>query len=250
MRIFALVVTASAVLAPGLPALAQEDFFVSGNEAYQQGDYDTALENYSRIVNAGFESAPLYYNIGNTYFKLGELGPSILNFERAARLDPGNEDVQANLDLARSLATDEIIPLPDFLLFRIVSWWVHLLPLSVLGVLTAAAYLATTGALVGATLGAAPKLLGRTAIATGFVTAVLSINLFAIHFGWGSRVEAIVMETEAPVFSAPSEDSSLLVFNVHEGTKVRIDEQTGQWIEIVLEDGTVGWMKAAATEVI
>lgn len=233
-----------------LPPPLQVDFFIAGNEAYQSGAYDEALDNYLRIVDAGFESSPLYYNIGNTYFKLGNLGRSILNYERAARLDPRNSDISTNLELARSLTADEVTPLPTFWLFRITSWWVHAIPLSLLGILTAGAYLTTIAALVGVTMSKAPASLARSAAATGVVTAALTVNLLAVELGWGSSVEAVVLQPEAAVYSAPSDDPSLLVFNVHEGTKVRIDEKAGEWIEIVLEDGNVGWMKVEGTETI
>jgi tetratricopeptide (TPR) repeat protein len=250
MRALTIALLCAATTSPPTALLAQDDFFSSGNDAYQNGSYDQALESYLHIVEAGFESSPLYYNIGNTYFKLGNLGLSILNYERAARLDPGSEDVAANLTLARSLTADEISALPQFWLLRAASWWTHAIPRATLSILTAAAYMITIGALVFTTLGKAPRILGRTALATGVVTAALTINLLALEFEWGSSVEAIVLGEEAPVYSAPSEDVDLLVFNVHEGTKVRIDEEAGDWIEIVLEDGNVGWMKTAGTETI
>lgn len=235
---------------PHVPPPPQADFFIAGNEAYQSGAYDEALNNYLRIVEAGFESSPLYYNIGNTYFKLGNLGRSILNYERAARLDPRNADVLTNLALARSLTSDEITPLPTFWLFRITSWWVHAIPPTLLTIFTAAAYLMTIAALVGVTVSNAPTMLTRSAFAAGAVTVALTVNLLAVELGWGNTVEAVVLQPEAPVYSAPSDDPALLVFNVHEGTLVRIDEKAGDWIEIVLEDGNVGWMKGEATETI
>ena len=130
--------------APG-PAVTQVEFYQEGNRLYQEGDFEGALASYLRLVEAGFESGEVYYNIGNTYFKLGDVAPSILYFERARRLLPGDEDVQANLDLARSLTVDEIEPLPRFWLFSAMQWWVGLLPRTLLIAVVAASYLVGTG---------------------------------------------------------------------------------------------------------
>ena len=106
----------------------QDEFFQQGNQLYQGGDFAGALKAYQAVLQGGFESADLYYNLGNAHFKTGDLGRTILNYERARKLNPGDADIQANLDLARSLTVDEIEPLPRFWLFSLASWWVTLLP--------------------------------------------------------------------------------------------------------------------------
>ena len=126
----------------------QGAFFDEGNQRYQAGDFDGALERYAQILDDGLESGELYYNIGNTYFKLGELGPAILYYERARRLMPSDGDLLANLELARSLTADEIAPLPGFWLFRAVGWWVGVLPRPALVWLVALAYLTTMTAVL------------------------------------------------------------------------------------------------------
>jgi hypothetical protein len=132
---------------------AQQGFFEEGNRRYQEGDYQGALESYLSIRDAGYESGELYYNIGNTYFKLGNLGRSIVNYERALKLMPRDDDARANLELARSLAADEITPLPGFWLFRAIDWWVHALPRTWLLLVVAAAYLFGSAGIVAHVLG-------------------------------------------------------------------------------------------------
>ncbi len=234
-------------------ARAQESFFEDGNRLYQQGDYEAALENYARIVSAGFESGELYYNIGNTYFKLGQLGESILYYERAQRLLPGDEDVRANLDLARSLTADEITPLPRFWLFRAVGWWVSLLPASTLALLVGAGYLVAMAGLVALIFRRGTVLASwarGVVIAAAALTLIFGVNLAVAEFGIGQHEEAIVMAEEVPVQSAPTDDRALQVFTIHEGTKVRIDQRSDEWVEIVLEDGKVGWVRAGVLEAI
>ena len=92
------------------PVLAQEGeesggswegLIATGNARYQETDFSGALDAYETVLQAGFESADLHYNLGNAYFKTGSLGFSILSYERALKLDPGDPDIRANLDLAR-----------------------------------------------------------------------------------------------------------------------------------------------------
>ncbi len=233
--------------------LAQESFFEDGNRLYQQGDYQAALDNYLRILNSGLESGPLHYNIGNAYFKLGRLGEAILHYERARRLIPGDEDLRANLELARSLTVDEIEPLPRFWLFRAVSWWVRLLPRGWLALLVGAGYVLAMAGLVVAILkrgNAAAGWARGIAIGSAAVALIFGINLTVLELGIGQPAEAIIMAEEVAVQSAPSDDRALQVFTIHEGTKVRVEQRTEEWVEIVLEDGKVGWVRVNVLEVI
>ena len=232
---------------------AQEAFFDEGNQRYQEGDFRGALDRYVQILDQGLEGGELYYNVGNAYFKLGELGPAILYYERARRLMPADDDLAANLELARSLTTDAVTPLPEFWLFRIVGWWVNLLPRPALLWFAALAYLAAmTGLIVTILRPATPvAALGkRVAVVSAATTLLLGINLVVRELSFGAAEEAVVMSAEATVQSAPSEDVALQIFTVHEGTKVRIDRRSDDWAEIVLEDGKVGWTRADHLESI
>ena len=231
----------------------QGAFFDEGNQRYQAGDFDGALERYAQILDDGLESGELYYNIGNTYFKLGKLGPAILYYERARRLMPGDGDLLANLELARSLTADEIAPLPGFWLVSAGGWWVGLVPRGALVWLVALAYLVAMTAVILVILRPATVLAAwgrRLAIAGATVTLVLGLNLAVRELGIGADEEAVIMAEETAVQSAPSDDSALQIFAVHEGTKVRTDRRSDVWIEIILEDGKVGWVRADQLEPI
>ena len=90
----------------------------------------------------------------------------------------------------------------------------------------------------------------RLAIAGATVTVVFGLNLAVRELGIGAAEEAVIMAEETAVQSAPSDDSTLQIFAVHEGTKVRTDRRSDAWIEIVLEDGKVGWIRADQLEPI
>jgi tetratricopeptide (TPR) repeat protein len=232
-------------------AAAQDARFDEANQLYQKGDYQGALEHYRQILADGWEAPALYYNMGNAYFKLNQLGRAILFYERAKRLAPRDDDVRANLQLARSLTTDDITPLPGFWPFQVAAWWVGLLPRSALVVVVALAYLGTMTCLVLLAVRVPPSLAAwarRLAISGAVVTVVFGANLAVRELGIGRADEAIVLAPEVKVQSAPSDDASLQIFTIHEGTKVRIDRASDEWLEVALEDGKVGWVKNDAVE--
>ncbi|UCD22956.1 MAG: tetratricopeptide repeat protein [Gemmatimonadota bacterium] len=232
---------------------AQASFFDEGNRLYQEGQFEAALESYLRIEQQGLESGALYFNIANAYFKLGDLGHSILYYERARRLLPRDEDVLSNLELARSLTADEITPLPGFWLFRAVTWWVRLLPTGSLRVVVAISYVMVMGGIVALVLRRSTSLAaaarGMTVIGLALVV-IFGINLLVRELEIGQPEEAVVIVEEVEIRSAPSDDAALTVFEIHEGTKVRIDRRADDWLEVLLEDGKVGWLRAEAVEVI
>lgn len=242
--------TIAAVPATAAP---QEDFFLEGNRLYQEGDFQGALASYQRIEEAGYESGPLFYNMGNTYFKLSQLGPAILYYERAHRLMPGDDDLRANLDLARSLTRDEVTPLPGFLPFRIARWWVYLLSPAALIWIVGLSYIVATVWLLLVILRPTQRLAywGRWGAAgAGLLTLVFGATLLARSLGLGDPPRAVVMAEAVDVQSAPSADPALQVFVVHEGTTVRIDRRSNEWAEVALEDGQVGWVRLADLEEI
>ena len=243
----------STILVAAAPVAAQSAFFDEGNRLYQAGDFEGALDRYRRILDEGLESGELYYNIGNAHFRLGELAPAILNYERARRLMPGDDDLLANLALARSMTADDITPRPRFWLFRAADWWVGLLPRAALIWLVALAWVTAIAGAAVVVLRPGPGLAAwarRAALAGAAVAVVLGVNLVVRELGLGIAEEAIVMADEAQVQSAPSDDPALQIFAVHAGAKVVVDRRADDWAEIVLEDGAVGWIRAEQLEPI
>lgn len=245
---------ACGVLGPAtVPVLAQQEIFERGNQFYQAEDYPAAVEAYEAVRAGGFESSDLHYNLGNAYFKTGELGRSILSWERALRLDSGHEDAEANLELAVRLSADEIEPLPRFWLLSAMSWWVTLVPRFALLVVVGLAWLAfMCGALTRILVSAErARRFAGWGIAVGAVTLVLfGSNLVLREFEVGQAERGVILAETVLVRSAPADDDDLTVFEVHEGTRVRVDQRTEQWAEIVLDDGKVGWVPVGVMEVI
>ena len=232
---------------------AQEALFDEGNRLYQEGDFGGAAASYEAVLEGGFESAEVYYNLGNAHFRLGEIGRAVLNYERAARLNPRGEDIQANLALVDQMLQDRIEPLPRFWVLSVVDWWMALIPGRWLATIVAVCYIALGVAAVLLVLGRPHgwrTALRRTVYGSLAATVLLGGTLLARETGLGRPEEAVVMPTEARVLSAPSEEGGLTVFTVHEGTRVRIDRRADEWAEIVLADGKVGWLPLSVLEVI
>lgn len=241
------------LLAGAGPLRAQEELVAQGNQRYQEGDYAAAVDAYEAVLDAGYASADLYYNLGNAYFKSGELGRSILAWERARDLRPHDPDIAANLELARSLTVDEIEPLPRFWLFSAWSWWLHLVPRSFLVAVVGLAWLLLAvglGVRILAAGGRTRRTGGWLAVGSAVVVLVLGLNLAVRELGIGQPDRAVILADAVPVRSAPTDDDDLTLFEVHEGTLVRIDRRTDSWAEIVLEDGKVGWVPAEAMGIV
>ena len=88
------------------------------DSAYINNDYVKAIEIYEALLQEG-EAAELYYNLGNSYYKQGDIAKAILNYERAALLNPNNSDIQANLEIARAKTIDKVVPIPEIFF---VAW--------------------------------------------------------------------------------------------------------------------------------
>ncbi|MGD2047485.1 MAG: tetratricopeptide repeat protein [Gemmatimonadota bacterium] len=250
-RMVAITVVVMAISGTGLHA--QQEIFERGNQLYQDGDFAGAVDAYEAVMSAGFESAELHYNLANAYFKSGELGRSILEWERALALSPGDEDAQANLELARSLTQDAVEPLPRFWLLSALSWWVRLLPRSLLILMVGGAWLTGGVAVVTRILARSADVqrwAGWLAVAAAVVVAVFGTNLVVRELGLGQPERAVILAEAVPVRSAPSDDDDLTLFEIHEGTSVRVEQRTGMWAEVVLDDGKVGWVPGDVMEAI
>ncbi|MBN2414993.1 tetratricopeptide repeat protein [bacterium] len=228
-------------------AAAQErELFDQGNTLYRQGRYQQALDTYASIVESGLESGSLYFNMGNCCYKLQDIGHAVLYYEKALKLSPGDEDVLANLAIANLAVVDRITPLEKHLLYTIADGFIGALPRHTLtGVLTAL-YLAGMLLVITAVISRKPAVRTaavRSAVVMGIALVLLGAMLAGQIHRARSRVEAVILTDAVQVKSAPDESAAMDLFTLHEGTRVRVDQQTGGWLEIVLADGKVGWMR-------
>ena len=252
-RLLQVAVAVLATLGAPSPSSGQDEIVARGNQAYQDGDFAAAVEAYEAVLEGGFDSPGLQYNLGNAYFKAGDLGRAILHWERALERSPADPDVQANLELARSLTVDAVEPMPGFWLTDFLSWWTGLLPRGwLLGVVGLGWLALTGGVLLRIVLRRSrASTAGGWAVVGGAVLLLLfAPSLVARETGLGVPERAVILADAVSVRSAPSPEDDLTLFEIHEGTRVRIDDRTGTWVEVVLDDGKVGWVPEDVLEII
>jgi hypothetical protein len=240
----------------GIRAVAADeinDLFRQGNALYQSGQYEQALESFQKILNEGFESGPLYFNMGNCCYKLSRIGQAILCFERAKKWMLSDEDLKTNLAMANLAVVDKIEPQPEFFFFKIIRIIVHLIPKPILTVLVIVFYLLAVGLFILWMLGRKGfwRSIGiRGAVAFGVLFTGFGILLLSQIRESKTRREAVILAGKVEVMSAPGEQGGTEVFSLHEGTKVSLDREAGLWIEIILPDRKVGWVKKDVLGVI
>jgi len=226
------------------------------NKAYQEGDYNKAieiLEAEMKVQKAkGLESANLYYNLGNAYFRDNEVAKALLYYEKALLIDPADRDTRHNIEYARTRIEDKIVGVDTFFL---QSWFdavQNLLSSNVWAKISIALFLAFMLSLCFFffTHRIAIK---KTAFYAGIVLLSLLIfsNVFSIRqkYKLTHRNTAIVMAGSVSVKNSP-DSSSKELFIIHSGTKVKINKEDGRWLEIEIENGNVGWMTRDQLEII
>lgn len=223
-----------------------ETLFNSGTEAYNQGDYNKAIDNYLKILENGQHSAELYYNLGNSYYKLNQIAPSIYYYEKALLLKPNDAEIKNNLGYAQNMTLDAISTIPKTGLAKIYQ--------SVVGVLSFDqwGYIAVVCMILFVLLYIAFYYLKyatqkRVAFISGMLFLVFAVTAAVIAFiSYGDFKRdrpAIVFSDEVVVKSEPNERSQE-VFRLHEGTKLNVLEEFNDWKKIRISDGQIGWLVA------
>lgn len=244
-----------AILLPLLIFLPLSSFAqtkANADSAYIDEDYDKAIEIYSAILKNG-ESADVYFNLGNAYYRKHDFAHAILNYERAHILDPGDGDIRFNLEMARFKTIDKIAPASEMFF---VSWYrsvANTMSIDGWARMAVICFVLMLAALLFYLLS---NIMWKRK--TGFGLFVILFVLFAssivFAFQQKSQIEnrdtAIVMSSAVTVRSTPSDNGTEL-FVIHEGTKVNIIDSTMKdWCEVTLDDGKQGWMRINDLEVI
>ena len=223
-----------------------------GDSAYMKNDYASAIQIYEALLNRG-EAADIYYNLGNSYYKAGDIAKAILNYERALLLQPGTGDIRANLEIARSKTVDKVEPVPEIFF---VSWTKSLINSMSVDSWAVCGVVCFILLIVSLYLFIFSKqiVLKKAGFISGIVFLAVTIlaNVFANQQKdeLTNRNSAIVINPSVTVRSTPSESGTSL-FILHEGHKVGVkDGSMKDWKEIRLEDGKVGWVPASAIEII
>jgi len=218
----------------------------NANKAYFSGQYEAAVKIYEPLVNQGYASPVLFYNLGNSYFKLGNMPMAILYYEKAKKLAPTDAEIAHNIRLANTRLVDKFEAVPTLFYVR---WYnntknilspdrmaqVSIIMIALFWVLLAIYFFARR----------------KFMRILSFYAAILfiiagSFGLVLAYHAHQSAIfpdEAIVMETAVGVKSSP-DPKSIDQFTIHEGTKVRVMDRIGEWKEIGIANGNSGWIQS------
>jgi len=224
----------------------------TANEYYKNNCYQLAIEEYNKLLLDGFEGTSLYYNLGNAHYRLGKIGYAILYYEKALKISPNDEDVLHNIALAKLNLKDKVDTLPPFFIFNLwegllsafsVSGWTIIVYIFfILSLLSIVAYFFSRSL--------AQQRLSFFSGISLVAILILSIILLVVKINKefnvkdGIIVESLLIVKSSPDYSA--KDS----FQIHEGLKVRVEDNVDDWVKIRLDDGKIGWIAEKSVGII
>jgi len=224
-----------------------DEVFNQSNDLYTNGNYEAALEGYLEIINSGFESAELYFNIGNSFYKLNNVPESNFYFEKALAISPNDKDIITNLSFAQNLRIDKIENLPITQIQNI--------KISVLDLLSEKGWAYSFVILVwllcisfSLYLLLKDSRLKRTFFTLSIFISLISLSSLYLNYEKKELNNirfAIIFDKEIEVWSEPNKISELK-FLLHEGTKVKQVDLIEDWVNIQLDNGTLGWIEASS----
>ena len=222
---------------------AKEYDITAANSAYQEQNYQKAQEEYMKLMNEGVKNFELFYNLGNTYFKLNDLGNARFYYEKAAKFEPLNKELNENITMLMASMKDKEEVERSFVetLLRKIY---YTLSINFLGVLVLISFIIMMAFVV-------ILIMSRSAMLKRIVKIFLVI--FAVIFFIVTVIEvmrirdfyaddsAVILDETVIAFSGPSEDFPQ-VFTIHEGLKVSIEKYDNDWVLIKLPSGNGGWV--------
>jgi tetratricopeptide (TPR) repeat protein len=222
------------------------------NTAYYTGDFAAAAALYDSIEASGMVSARLYYNKGNALFKMGKVGESILYYNKAGRLAPGDSDIRHKLAIAGTYTRNRIEPLPEIFMRR----WMR----GVRSIMSGDGWAWFSVGLFALVLGGVLLYLlplGRRTRRAGFWGGLTALLLFVFAFSFASRAwsearhptSGVVVSGSAAVKSSP-DNSGKDLFLLYEGDRVEVRDALGDWSEITVANGNRGWIRTRAIAMI
>ena len=248
-RFFLTLAVLAAFFSPAFANQAKQ-LFQDANAAYQNSDFEKSTELYKQLVEMGYQSAELEYNLGNGHYRQGELGRAILHYERALLLSPHDGEILHNLELARSKTADEFQPLPKFFLTESWNDLRMMLPATFWGGLALLLWWAGMAGL-GIWLFGKSRIQKKKGFFYGLILLAvsllpLSLALSRTAYEQDTR-HAIVLVNQTALRSAPDIGGSEIV-PVHEGLKVKLLDNLNSWWQVQLPNGEKGWMEEKEVE--
>lgn len=223
-----------------------EALFFTANKAYQEGRFQDAVNNYEALLASGYRNGHIFYNTGNAYFRLGQLGRAILHYERARIAIPRDADLNFNLRQARDQLQDAVEVNKDFV--RMALFWLDFLSLGELFWIFAVLNILFWGMLTIRRLRRSDW--SYYCVLILLIAWVVSGLSFGVqYYGFTFDDRAVILDQEVDILAGPDSKDTLL-FKLHAGTMVRHERMEDGWSLIRLSDTQRGWIRAEALGMI
>ena len=212
---------------------------------FKNAQYGKAIEAYEKISATGQESAALYYNLGNAYYKAKDLPLAITNYERAKLLDPTDEDITFNLSLVKTQTVDKIKSIPVFFLNEWLNTLTGILSTNIWAFLSVFAFLTALSFLLFYFFSRSVRLKKITFWTASFLLMMSLVSMASSYHQKKINFDkefAIIINPSVNIKSSPDENSTSL-FILHSGTKLQVLDQIQDWYKVKIEDGNTGWIK-------
>lgn len=225
------------------------------NKLYESGQYDQAIQIYQQIISQGVQDSAIYYNLGNVYYKQGDLGLAIVNYERAALINPRDSDIQANLTIARNQAVQsESLPAiamgPVNSITRLIGSWLSIDETAILALALWFAFSLLFLVWLQLEPGKARTGMGYAVFMTLFLVAVLGLSLGNRIYNGKVHPTAVVVANEITINSQPG-DKYATEYSLHNGAEVILLGTQGEWVHLSTPGETLdGWIPLSAVEYV
>lgn len=233
-----IIVLSTPLYAQGEGGHKYEEFYYKGNQNYKDGNYQDALDCYTKILNSGYVNGNLFYNMGNACYRLNLIGHAVLYYERALLLMPRDPDLKYNLNFVRKLTKDAVSS-PSYTLSEILFWTGSMTINELFYIFIVVNFLFWCAVILRFFL---------KKEWTYYLPVILFVIwlLAGISWGWkyylkSSDSRAVVLPEEVNILSGPDEREKLL-FQLHAGTVVIQERSEDNWLLIRLGDRR-GWVK-------
>ncbi len=231
-------------------AIDADSLFAYAGTLYEDGKYNEALEVYKTIEQNNYRSAPLFFNIGNCYFELGEPGWAILYYLKARRLDPADDDIINNLEFARQFMPTRLVgvkinPFAEFMdtvvtpfTLEMSAWLASIAFILLILFLALAIHLGMRGT--------GTKIIGYSLLILTIATSVVTTYKYKTEY---QTDYGVIVEEEANIFSAPSEESDLEFVGAF-GLTFEIEKSSREYYLVMFENGRKGWINKSKVGII
>ena len=225
---------------------ASEFTFRQANEEYNKGNYTKAITLYDSIISNNLESSELYYNLGNCYYKTQDWANTVWYYEKSLKLNPNNYNAIHNLQLTKIKIKDQIEALPE-LFYK--KWWKNFNSLTTIKIWQILLITSIWVILIHQLI---KRIFNYKNIYLTYLLNILLLILLCVTYSSNlqyNKKEAVIFSKSVIVNSAPSVNSTNL-FSLNSGTKIEVIDKIGDWINIKIINGNIGWIKESDCKIL